>query len=157
MSLSPARTPVAEPTDSAWFPLHHSQLKQYCENTVELTNRRWGFWFVLFFLVGFKIAKMIGFLPSWLYIIPWASMAPGVWLAAQAQASSICSLPWLQAFLAGNGNCFLSFPLRMVLDPRGLTAVLVRTFPEASQPGSSHKVPGTGQGSKSRAQLCRLQ
>lgn len=55
MSLSPARTPVAEPRASARFPLRHPQpLEQYCANTVEPTNRRWGFWSVLVFVVGLQ-------------------------------------------------------------------------------------------------------
>lgn len=129
MSLAPARLPVAEPTDSTWFPLQHAPLKQYCENTVELTIRRWGFWFALFFLVGSKIAKMTRFLPSWL-CHPRASVAPGVWLAAQAQASCICSLPWLWLVRLEMGTASYPFLPGWFWIPQGLTAVLLRTFPQ---------------------------
>lgn len=99
---------------------------------------------------------MTRFLPSRPYVILWASKAPGVWPAAQAQAASTCSLPGLQA----EGWKWEPLPILSSQDgsgsPRRVTAVLVRASPEACQPGSLHRVPGTGQGSKSRAQLCRL-
>lgn len=58
-----------------------------------------------------------------------ASMAPGVWPAAQAQAASTCSLPGLQA----EAWKWEPLPILSSQDgsgsPRRVTAVLVRALP----------------------------